>query len=308
MIESFPNKSLKSGITRRFKAGSAGHFAVTYDGSGSSTGIRLYTNGEIQGSRFVNQWHDSLDGDFKAEAASLLIGGKDPHSGLIPTVTEFLLVERRLTDEEIKAIVSFAPVLALEKKPVEKRSVKEKEESQQTELSRLEAARPTTLVMAEKPETAKAHLLLRGEYEQKGPEVSAAVPAFLNKIKTDFPANRLGLAQWLVHPQHPLTARVAVNRIWQELFGFGLVKTSDDFGTQGENPSHPELLDFLADSFIQSPPGSGRRSATRTRTRRPSCRITGPPRNIVAPSTPSGNAPPTRPTSPSSTRRTARAV
>ena len=106
--------------------------------------------------------------------------------------------------------------------------------------------------MAEKLEAPKANLLLRGEYEQKGEEVSPAVPTFLSSIEADFPPNRLGLAQWLVHPQHPLTALVTANRIWQELFGIGLVKTSDDFGTQGENPSHPELLDYLADTFIKS--------------------------------------------------------
>jgi mono/diheme cytochrome c family protein len=273
LTESHPNKSLKTGITRRFKAGSSGHFTFTYDGSGSSAGIRLYTNGEYQASRFVNHWHDSLTDDFKADGASLLVGGKDPKSGLVPSVTEFLVIDRRLTDEEIKGIATFAAAVSHEKKPDEKRSEKEKDELRrylatrtpgayrealvelsrlQTELSRIDATTPTTLVMAEKPEAPKARLLLRGEYEQKGDEVSPAVPAFLNKFEAELPGNRLGLAQWLVHPQHPLTARVAANRIWQELFGIGLVKTSDDFGTQGENPSHPELLDYLADTFVKS--------------------------------------------------------
>jgi hypothetical protein len=273
LTESHPNKSLKSGITRRFKAGSSGHFTFTYDGSGSSAGIQLYIKGDLQANRFVNQWHDSLTDDFKADGASLLVGGKDPLSGLVPSVTEFLVIDRRLTDEEIRGIASFAAAVAIEKKPVEKRSDKEKDELRRylatrtpgayrealvelsrlrTELSRIDATTPTTLVMAEKPEAPKARLLLRGEYEQKGDEVSPSVPAFLNKFEAELPGNRLGLAQWLVHPQHPLTARVAVNRIWQELFGIGLVKTPDDFGTQGENPSHPELLDYLADTFVKS--------------------------------------------------------
>lgn len=273
LIGSYPNAMLKSGVTRRFKAGSSGHFAFSYDGSGRSNGIRLYSNGDAQASRFVNQWHDSLADDFRADRASLLVGGKDPVSGLVATVNEFLLIDRRLTNEEIKGLALFSSAIAAEKKPIEKRSEKEKENRKQylatrvagpyreallelsrlqTELSRIEAVTPTTLVMEEKPGPAKANLLLRGEYEQKGAEVTPAVPAFLDKIGADFPANRLGLAQWLVHPQHPLTARVAVNRIWQELFGVGLVKTSEDFGTQGESPSHPELLDFLAGSFVQS--------------------------------------------------------
>ena len=123
----------------------------------------------------------------------------------------------------------------------------------QTQLSRIQSATPTTLVMAEKPDSDPiAHMLIRGEYDQKGEEVGAAFPDFLPDFGEDFPMNRLGLAQWLVHPDHPLTARVTVNRIWQELFGIGLVKTAEDFGTQGESPSHPELLDWLAASFIKS--------------------------------------------------------
>ena len=122
-----------------------------------------------------------------------------------------------------------------------------------TQLSRIQSATPTTLVMAEKPDSDPiAHMLIRGEYDQKGEEVGAAFPDFLPDFGEDFPMNRLGLAQWLVHPDHPLTARVTVNRIWQELFGVGLVKTAEDFGTQGESPSHPELLDWLAASFIES--------------------------------------------------------
>lgn len=272
LTESSPNQMLKSGITRRFKEGASGHFAFTYDGSGSSAGIRLYSNGELQSSRFVNQWHDSLTGDFKAPAAPLLIGGKDPVTGLIPTIREFLIQDRRLNDQEVLGIANWNQALAAEKKAAEKRNDKEKAAltsalatqtagpyrdalaalaNLQTDLSRIESVTPTTLVMAEKAEAPKAHILLRGEYEQLGDEVTPAFPAFLDTFSHDLPTNRLGLAKWLVHPQHPLTARVAVNRIWQELFGVGLVKTSNDFGTQGESPSHPELLDFLADSFVK---------------------------------------------------------
>jgi Protein of unknown function (DUF1553)/Protein of unknown function (DUF1549)/Planctomycete cytochrome C len=115
---------------------------------------------------------------------------------------------------------------------------------------KLEEQIPTTLVFREKAGDPKpAFLLKRGEYDQKGEKVGRAVPAFLPPLPPNAPVNRLGLAQWLVAPNHPLTARVAVNRFWLQVFGTGIVKTAEDFGAQGEPPSHPELLDWLAVQF-----------------------------------------------------------
>jgi hypothetical protein len=109
---------------------------------------------------------------------------------------------------------------------------------------------PTTLVFREKSgEPKPAFMLKRGEYDQKGEKVTRAVPAFLPPLPPGAPVNRLGFAQWLVKPDHPLTARVAVNRLWLLVFGTGIVKTAEDFGAQGEPPSHPELLDWLAVQF-----------------------------------------------------------
>jgi hypothetical protein len=96
------------------------------------------------------------------------------------------------------------------------------------------------------------HVLLRGAYDRPGKKVSAATPDWLPPMADGSPRNRLGLAEWLVDPQHPLTSRVAVNRIWERFLGAGLVKTQEDFGSQGEQPSHPELLDFLAWQFMDS--------------------------------------------------------
>ena len=111
----------------------------------------------------------------------------------------------------------------------------------------LEEQLPTTLVFREKAgEPKPAFLLKRGEYDQRGEKVERAVPAFLPPLPPGAPVNRLGLAEWLIAPNHPLTARVAVNRFWLQLFGTGIVKTAEDFGAQGEPPSHPELLDWLA--------------------------------------------------------------
>jgi hypothetical protein len=115
---------------------------------------------------------------------------------------------------------------------------------------------PTTMVMSEMPQRRAAFVLLRGNYQTPGEAVAPNVPAILPPLPADKPANRLGLAYWLVDRENPLTARVAVNRYWKQFFGTGLVKTLEDFGSQGEFPSHPELLDWLAVEFMSpsSPP------------------------------------------------------
>lgn len=113
----------------------------------------------------------------------------------------------------------------------------------------LNKAIPTAMVMAEMDKPRDTFILMRGQYDKKGDKVTADVPAFLPPLPAGASKNRLGLARWLVDTKHPLTARVAVNRLWQTIFGTGLVKTSEDFGTQGEQPSHPELLDWLAVEF-----------------------------------------------------------
>ena len=104
-------------------------------------------------------------------------------------------------------------------------------------------------VLAERPEPRPTTLHLRGDFRRAGAEVGPGTPAVLPPLEVKGRPSRLDLARWLVSPRHPLTARVAVNRVWQELFGRGLVATSDDFGVRGDSPSHPELLDWLAAEF-----------------------------------------------------------
>ena len=118
-------------------------------------------------------------------------------------------------------------------------------------LTQIEKSIPVTMVMDEaKPRDT--FILLRGEFDKNGEKVAATTPAALPPMHADLPRNRLGLARWLVDPANPLPARVTVNRFWQMLFGTGLVRTAEDFGSQGEPPSHPELIDWLAAEFISS--------------------------------------------------------
>ncbi|MCX7664476.1 MAG: PSD1 and planctomycete cytochrome C domain-containing protein [Gemmataceae bacterium] len=120
------------------------------------------------------------------------------------------------------------------------------------QIKQTEEAVPTTLISEEMEKPRDAYVLIRGDFLQKGEKVSRGLPQIFPPMPKDAPLNRLGLAKWLTSPEHPLTARVAVNRLWGQLFGNGLVRTQGDFGTQGELPSHPELLDYLAVEFVES--------------------------------------------------------
>ncbi|RFC48474.1 MAG: Protein of unknown function DUF1553/DUF1549/Planctomycete cytochrome C [Verrucomicrobia bacterium] len=117
------------------------------------------------------------------------------------------------------------------------------------ERVKFEESLPSTMIMKERPTPRPAFLLTRGEYDRPADKVNRALPAALPPLPPGAPMNRLGLAQWIVSGEHPLTARVWVNRTWERLFGIGIVKTSENFGSQAEWPMHPELLDWLAVEF-----------------------------------------------------------
>ncbi|HET6325255.1 MAG TPA: PSD1 and planctomycete cytochrome C domain-containing protein [Planctomycetaceae bacterium] len=121
------------------------------------------------------------------------------------------------------------------------------------ELAAAELAVPSTLVMQDMPKPREIYVLIRGAYDRKGDKVEPNVPAAIGPhLPKEAPHNRLSLASWIVDPRNPLTARVTVNRFWQQYFGTGIVKTAEDFGAQGEWPTHPELLDWLATEFVRS--------------------------------------------------------
>ena len=188
-------------------------------------------------------------GRFRLSLSSSSLPSLDGKEGLPSNVIAALKrSDADFRDEERSALVDYfreiAPVFA----PLRSQASKAEKA-----LARLKKTTSTSvMVMSEMPERRPAFLLNRGQYDQPGEEVFPAIPASLGRLPEGAPNNRLGLAQWLVIPDNPLTARVTVNRYWQMLFGTGLVASIDDFGAQGEYPSHPELLDWLATEFVRT--------------------------------------------------------
>ena len=247
------------------------HVALTYDGSRLASGIRLYLNGEALKLKVPL---DDLNQNFDAKQPLRIGAGLGPSNRFHGSIAEVRLYRAALKPDDIAVMAEPAPVSELAHVPLSKRSKVQTEKMRRAFLDRyapeqmqmarkevldlhqrreqLAASFPTVMVMRESPTPRETHLLIRGAYDRPGEKVSPGVPAALPPLPPGAPNNRLGLARWIVDPSNPLTARVAVNRFWQSYFGTGLVKTVEDFGSQGEWPSHPELLDWLATEFIRT--------------------------------------------------------
>ncbi|MBY0374159.1 MAG: DUF1553 domain-containing protein [Bryobacteraceae bacterium] len=217
---------------------------------------------------------NTLTGPFVESSGPITIGGPTPDDRLRGRVDDLRFYDRALEAEEIRALADYGPVSANLALPAAKRS-KDQEaalrdyflahgapaemRALQAELKKLRAEKSdldweieTSMVMAEAAKPRDTYVLARGDYRNKTEKVTPAVPAALPPLPSGAPANRLGLAQWLVSAENPLVARVAVNRFWQLYFGQGLTKTSEDLGSQGAPPTHPELLDWLAVDFREN--------------------------------------------------------
>lgn len=270
IINTWPENAIKVSTRRpSIKPGVWQHVFVTYDGSGKAQGVKLYVDGvEAELTIAAN----SLKGSIKTTTPTRV--GQRSHVQVFHEggVQDVRIYARRLNPEEIKTIAKVGPlreILASSKKgPKQKEALFDHylvtrhagfqtasalNQKLEAELAAIKARSPITHVQEEKMDSKPmANILMRGAYDKPGDQVEAAVPAALGRLSESAPKNRLGLAQWLVSDANPLTARVTVNRMWQELFGSGLVKTSEDFGIMGTAPTHPELLDWLAVEFRES--------------------------------------------------------
>ncbi|MFO1484693.1 MAG: DUF1553 domain-containing protein [Verrucomicrobiaceae bacterium] len=246
------------------------HVVVSYDGSKKAAGLRVFFDAKPT---TLEVRRDSLDGSI-ANKEPLRIGRRDSGLGfyglidevrLVPAVLDAHAVDEWFWNERIRGIVETTPakrraadvevlldyyIAHFADVPAQK--AREAVLSAQKTEQALRDSIPTTLVMQEMPKPRTAHVLERGQYDKPLNAVVPGVPTTVAPWRSDLPANRLGLAKWLFSPENPLTARVAVNRFWAQCFGEGLVRTPNDFGSQGEAPTHPELLDWLAASFRDS--------------------------------------------------------
>jgi hypothetical protein len=233
---------------QQLQPGSWNRIAVSYDGSRRQSGLALYLNGRAVPTQGRGNQNTDLPGDIGLTDVPLVLG-KSMAEG---SVTDFRIYNRAITETEARVLGEWPQLqtyfLLNEYEPYRKLALEQNVlNGKAADIARRS---PVSLVMEERTDaTPKAWILYRGAYDQRRQEVGAGTPSVLPPMTSSMPRNRLGLAEWLFTKDHPLTARVAVNRMWEEIFGIGLSKTLDDFGSQGEPPSHPELLDWLAVDF-----------------------------------------------------------
>jgi hypothetical protein len=235
------------------------HIAVTFDGGRDYKGLTVYVDGKaVLTESNPNAGAGRIAG-LTLTKAPLVLGG-DGNKRFAPgaSLRDFQIHDRALRDDEAELLASWgtgsvSDLLYLSREDKTWRKLTAEWMAAALEQRSIARRAPVTHVMAEiKDKTPEAHVLFRGMYDQPREKVPAEVPAVLGALGDKYPRNRLGLAQWLVAPENPVTARVTVNRLWQEIFGSGLVRTAEDFGAQGTPPVHPELLDWLAVEFRES--------------------------------------------------------
>jgi hypothetical protein len=247
------------------------HVAFSYDGSRFTDGIKIYVDG-VERALKVNL--DQINQNFAVKEPLRIGGGAGPDIRFRGTIGEVRIYQTALDSRDMGVLAAQESVGQIAALDPSKRTAAQSDKLRLCWLDRyaphpvrdawqalLDAREkrdryydglPTVMVMQEMPVPRDTFLLKRGAYDHPGEKVERGVPAVLPPLATGVENNRLGFARWLVDPANPLTARVAVNRFWQMYFGTGVVKTVEDFGSQGEPPSNPELLDWLATEFMRT--------------------------------------------------------
>jgi len=271
IIHKWQDNAVKVVGKKKIEAKKWQHIFVTYDGSGRAAGTRVFLNGE------------KLDHTVEADGLTATIATVKPFrlgrrfntsitNGV--EIDDVRFYDRELTSIEVQSLFgsdTITPLLAIapaDRTPAQTKTLLDhylhsldkpfralgKEKDKLTgELAALSKNKITSMIMADNPanKMRKTYLLMRGQYSSpdKSKEFKPNTPSFLPAMKNDLPKTRLGLAKWIVDPEHPLTARVAANRHWQTIFGRGLTNTPSDFGSQGNWPTHPDLINWLANDF-----------------------------------------------------------
>ncbi|WP_436716234.1 DUF1553 domain-containing protein [Roseiconus lacunae] len=282
LIDAWPDNALKATSTNGvLRPGQWQHVSFTYDGSSKFGGIKLYVDGKsvaLRAEKNSLQPQANLLTDVPLQIGSRF--GEQSLEGL--SVSQLRLYRRALAPDEVALLArlnqvadlvarhqaaltdendsfsiqgkdrSFVESFYFDVLDEQYPTLATKVDQLQAEKTAIEARSPITHIQREKDSPAMANMLIRGQYDQVGDAVSAAPPKALHPMGEDQPKNRLGLARWLIDPANPLTPRVTVNRFWQQVFGHGLVVTSEDFGITGASPSNQPLLDYLAVDFVEN--------------------------------------------------------
>ena len=274
LIHFWPGNAARVQAKEAVPVGQWSHLIMTYDGSSKVSGFKILLNGKSLELETVKDNLTKEITNWRGSRQHLVLGERYRDRGFVKgQIDEFQMFDRGISDLEARLLYKMKPESQILDTSNGGTSNKNKEELYDHFLatsylpamrlrSELQAARSdwnSTMdsledisVMRETAEPKTAYVLTRGAYDAHGKEVTANTPASLPPFPEDQPRNRLGLARWLTDPDHPLTARVAVNRYWQIIFGDGLVRTPEDFGSQGSPPTHPKLLDWLARDFVEN--------------------------------------------------------
>ncbi|MDX1680967.1 MAG: DUF1553 domain-containing protein [Akkermansiaceae bacterium] len=261
LVREFPGNAISISTVDEIPAKEWTHITVTSDGSRRAAGLKIFINGREAETRIVV---DNLTRDYHI-GSELRFCGRGRDFGIPGGMIDEVVVHRRaITDLEARALHAKRDLADLEATTEEWREYyfsavhpearmrRQAIDRAREDYRKVENEVREVVTMIESEEPIPHFILERGDYTQRGKQVERITPDWLPPFPEDAPRNRLGFAQWLTMPDHPLTARVTINRIWQEIFGIGIVETSDNFGLQGAQPTHPKLLDWLARDFIES--------------------------------------------------------